>query len=93
MLKCVELATGKIQWSQDGFGSGALIAAGSRLILLSETGELVLADASPSEFKLLAKASVLKGKCWTAPTLANGRVYCRSADGDIVCVDLRPEPK
>jgi len=90
LLKCVELATGKIQWSQEGFGSGALIAAGSRLIILSEKGELALADASPTEFKLLAKASVLHGKCWTAPTLANGRVYCRSADGDVVCVDLRP---
>lgn len=89
-LKCVELATGGIQWSEQGFGSGALIAAGSRLIILSEAGELVLADASPTEFKQLARAAVLSGKCWTAPTLANGRVYCRSADGDVVCVDLRP---
>ncbi|HUG68100.1 MAG TPA: PQQ-binding-like beta-propeller repeat protein [Pirellulaceae bacterium] len=89
-LKCVELATGRIQWSEQGFGSGALIAAGSRLIILSEAGELVLADASPTEFKQLARAAVLSGKCWTAPTLANGRVYCRSADGDVVCVDLRP---
>lgn len=89
-LKCVEFSTGDIQWSEDGFGSGALIAVGSRLIVLSETGKLVLADAAPSEFKQLANASVLTGKCWTAPTLANGRVYCRSADGDVVCVDLRP---
>jgi outer membrane protein assembly factor BamB len=89
LLKCVEFASGTIQWSEEGFGSGALIAAGSRLIILSETGELVLADASPTEFKLLAKAPVLQGKCWTCPTLANGRVYCRSADGDIVSVDLR----
>ncbi|MEO8494007.1 MAG: PQQ-binding-like beta-propeller repeat protein [Planctomycetota bacterium] len=88
LLKCVELATGKIRWSQEGFGSGTLIAAGSRLIVLSEAGELVLADASPTAFKQLAKASVLQGKCWTTPTLANGRVYCRNADGDVVCVDL-----
>lgn len=89
-LKCVELATGEIQWAEGGFGSGALIATGSRLIVLSESGELVVAEASPTAFKQLAKASVLEGKCWTAPTLANGQVYCRSADGDVVCVDLRP---
>ncbi len=88
-LKCVELATGNIQWSEEGIGSGALIAAGSTLIILSETGELVLAAASPTEFKQLAKASVLTGKCWTTPALANGRVYCRSADGDVACIDLR----
>ncbi|MDA1051440.1 MAG: PQQ-like beta-propeller repeat protein [Planctomycetota bacterium] len=89
LLKCVELASGKIQWSESGFGSGALIAAGSHLIILSETGELAVAGASPTEFKSLAKATVLQGKCWTAPTLAHGRVYCRSADGDVVCVDLK----
>ncbi|MBI2477460.1 MAG: PQQ-like beta-propeller repeat protein [Planctomycetia bacterium] len=89
-LKCVEFATGDIQWSEDGFGSGALIAARSHLIILSEAGDLVLADASPIDFKPLAKASVLRGKCWTAPALSDGRVYCRSADGDVVCVDLRP---
>ncbi|MBC8350595.1 MAG: PQQ-like beta-propeller repeat protein [Planctomycetes bacterium] len=89
-LKCVQLATGAIQWSEEGFGSGSLIAAKTHLIILSEAGELAIVEASPSKFKLLAKAKVLDGKCWTAPALANGRVYCRSTDGDVVCVDLRP---
>lgn len=89
-LKCVELATGEVKWSEDGFGSGALIATDERLIILSETGELVLADATASGFQQIARNSVLMGKCWTAPTLANGRVLCRNADGDVVCVDLRP---
>ncbi|MCA9118875.1 MAG: PQQ-binding-like beta-propeller repeat protein [Planctomycetaceae bacterium] len=89
-LKCIELKTGEVQWSHEGFGSGALIAAGKRLIILSETGELVIADASPVAFRQVTRGSVLEGKCWTAPTLANGRVYCRSADGEVACVDLRP---
>jgi hypothetical protein len=34
---------------------------------------------------------VIGGKCWTAPILANGRIYCRSSVGDIVCVDVRKD--
>jgi outer membrane protein assembly factor BamB len=45
--------------------------------------------ATPTGFKPTARAQVLGGKCWTAPVLANGLVYCRNSRGDVVCVDLR----
>ena len=32
---------------------------------------------------------VLNGRCWTVPVLANGRIYCRNAAGDLVCLDVR----
>ena len=56
---------------------------------LSEKGELMVAPARPTEFKPLARAQVIGGKCWTTPVLANGRIYCRNAAGDVVCVDVR----
>lgn len=87
-LKCLELASGDVKWSLDGLGSGALIAAGQRLIILSEDGELVIARAAPDAFHELARGKVLDGRCWTMPVLANGRIYCRSAAGDVVCVDV-----
>jgi hypothetical protein len=31
----------------------------------------------------------LDGQCWTMPVVANGRVYCRSHAGELVCLDLR----
>lgn len=88
-LKCMEFATGETKWSADGIGSGSLMAANGKLVILSEDGELVIAPASPKQFSPTARASVLNGKCWTVPTLANGRIYCRNADGDVVCVDVR----
>lgn len=88
-LKCVELQSGEVRWAEHGFGSGALMAANNRLIILSESGELVIAAASADAFRALARAKIMEGKCWTAPVLSNGQVYCRSADGEIVCVDLR----
>lgn len=61
------------------------MAADGKLIILSEKGELVVAEASAAEFKPLARAQVLGGKCWATPVLANGRIYCRNAAG-IWCV-------
>jgi len=56
--------------------------------VLSDKGELVIASASADEFMELARAKVLAGKCWTVPVLSHGRIYCRNAKGDLVCVAL-----
>ena len=92
-LKCLELATGKIKWQQQGTGSGSLTAADGKLIILTESGELMVARANSDAFKPLARASVLKGTCWTVPILANGQLYCRSSAGTVVCLDLRENTK
>jgi len=89
-LKCVEAATGTEKWNHPGFGSGGLILADGRLIALSGSGELMVAPATPERFEPVSRAQVLGGKCWTAPVLANGRVYCRNSRGDAVCLELPP---
>ncbi len=91
-LVCLQFATGEVCWSTEGLGSGTLIAADGKLLILSDSGELVVAEASPESFRPLARARILEGKCWTAPVLANGRLYARNADGRTVCIDLRAEP-
>lgn len=88
-LKCVELESGKERWAVDGLGCGTLSAARGALIVLSERGELRLAPATPSGFTPMARANILDGRCWTPPVLANGRLFCRTAAGDVVCLDLR----
>jgi outer membrane protein assembly factor BamB len=92
-LKCIEYATGTEKWSQPGIGSGALMVADGKLIVLSDSGELLVAPASNSGFKPTARTQVLGGKCWTTPVLANGRIYCRNSRGDIVCIDARASAK
>ena len=88
-VRCVNAATGGLQWRQEKFGLGSVTLAGGRLLLLSERGELIVAEASPSAFKPVARAQVLGGKCWTTPVLADGRIYCRNAKGSLVCLDVR----
>ena len=63
--------------------------ADGRLIALSGTGTLMIAPASPTGFTPTASAKILDGKCWAAPVLANGLIYCRNTSGNIVVVDAR----
>jgi len=87
-LMCTDFRTGEIVWAEEGFGSGGLMAAGTTVILFDE-GELTLFPATPEGFEPVLRQKVLEGKCWTSPVLANGRIYCRNAVGDLACVDLR----
>ena len=88
-LKCLDLATGAEKWAQPGFGSGGIIVADGKIIALSGTGALMTAPATPDAFRPAARAQVLGGKCWTAPVLANGLIYCRNSRGEIAVVDVR----
>jgi outer membrane protein assembly factor BamB len=87
-LRCLDLPTGEVKWSRPDPAFGSLICAGGKLIILSEKGELLLADPSPAAFRPLARAQVLGGVCWTPPGLADGRLYLRNAKGDALCLDL-----
>lgn len=86
-LRCVDFLTGEIKWTEKtGFGS--VTAADGKLIVLTDRGELMVADASPAGFKPIARAQVLGVKCWTTPVLANGKIYCRNSVGQVVCLDV-----
>lgn len=87
-LKCIELKTGKELWSESGFGQGGTILVGDNILTQGDQGQLVLTKAVPDKYTELARAQVLSGKCWTAPSVANGLVFCRSTK-EIVCLDLR----
>ncbi len=88
-LRCVDKATGELKWQERGLGVGSLMLADGKLIALSDEGELVIAKATAEGFQPISRANVLSGKCWTVPVLCGGRLYCRNAAGDLVCLDLR----
>jgi len=90
-FRCIHLPTGELKWTRKDPAFGSLICADGKLIVLSEKGELLLGEASPAEFKTLARAKVLSGVCWTPPTLANERLYVRNSKGELQCLDLRLE--
>ena len=86
-LQCVELASGEIKWKERGFGPGNCILVGKKVVVLSDAGELVVAEADPSKYKELSRAKILRGKCWSTPAYSDGRVYIRSTE-EGACVEL-----
>lgn len=88
VLRCVELKTGKIRWSRDGFKAGTVTLASDQLLILTERGELIRAAAVPEGYREIGRAQILPFNTRAHPALADGLFFARSRD-TLVCVDLR----
>ena len=96
--KCLDFATGDVLWETDQVGHATVVAADGKLLLFIDTGELILARATPDRFEELGRCQVFRNEiCWTAPALYRGRLYLRSPTR-LACVyvghpeDLDAEP-
>ena len=87
-LQCIELKSGEVKWSRDGYGPGNVILAGSNLLALTDSGELVVVEASPLRYRELGRRKVISGKCWSTPILSNGFVLARSTQ-EAACLSAR----
>jgi outer membrane protein assembly factor BamB len=86
-LVCLDVRTGKTLWKQRDFGKGSLLAADGRLYVLGERGKLALAEATPDEYRELSGFQALGSHCWTAPVLADGRLYLRD-EQKVLCLNV-----
>jgi outer membrane protein assembly factor BamB len=59
------------------------------LLVLTEMGDLGLADARSDGYRKLGSAHVIAGRVFTAPVFANEKVFVRNIKGDVVCLDFR----
>jgi outer membrane protein assembly factor BamB len=91
ILVCLDSQTGERRWRDGRFGHGQLLLQDDLLVILSETGELALVEATPEQYRRLGGVQALKGRTWNYPALAGGRVYVRN-DQEMACYDLT-EPK
>lgn len=87
-FRCVELKTGKVRWKEDSLKAGTVSLVNGQLLVLTEKGELILAPASPSGFKPIARAQILPFVVRAHPALAGGLFYARSKD-KLICLNLR----
>ena len=58
------------------------------MLLLGQSGEMVIAQINSEKFQEITRDQVIGGKCWTMPILSNGLLYLRNARGDLFCLDL-----
>jgi outer membrane protein assembly factor BamB len=88
-LCCVEAKTGKVAWTRPNVGQyhATVMRVKDRLLLLEESGSLVLIEHNPKEYKELARAKVC-GKTWAHPALSDGRLFVRD-EREVRCVEVR----
>lgn len=98
-LRCIELATGKVQWSEPGLTRSSLLYTDGHLICLTEYGDLILLRANPKKYDEVARirledpksrSDLLQYPCWAAPILSHGLLYVRGKDR-LVCLELAGE--
>jgi len=101
-LRCIELASGKIKWSQRGMSRTSLLKVENHFICLGEDGILRLVKVNPEkyeevstiEYKLPGSQTepLLEEPCWAAPILSHGLMYVRGKHR-LACFELIPNPK
>lgn len=87
-LRCISAETGEVKWTKRGYGKGSLILVDGHLMVLSDQGKLIVADASPESFKEKASLQAMEGKSWTAPSFVNGSIYLRNLS-EMTCIEIQ----
>src|SRR5712664_500186 len=101
-LKCIEMRSGAVKWSANGFGRGATILVNEHLLTITENGQLVLVQPNTNAHTEVARFLAIPyyddftNKCWNTPAVGDGRVYVRStawgACFDFSMPDLKLDP-
>jgi outer membrane protein assembly factor BamB len=104
-LRCIEMETGKVAWSENGLTRSSLLMVDGHFICLGEDGTLRLLKVNTKKYEEVSHLIVrdpdntaddapplLKQPCWAAPILAHGLLYVRGHD-QLVCLELIPEKK
>ena len=88
-LRCLDAESGAVIWEEDRENKGMLIAAGDKLIRLSEKGTLDIAAADPSGYREYSSAKLPDTMYMTPPALVGKRLYVRSFGGELYCIDMK----
>jgi outer membrane protein assembly factor BamB len=88
ILACLDAATGDLKWKGGRYGFGQVLLAGDRLVVITDTGDLVLVDATPDAHRELARFTAIPGRTWNVPALVGGILLVRNTE-EMAAFDLR----
>jgi outer membrane protein assembly factor BamB len=76
-MLCVDLTSGELRWSRQGFPMASCVWADGKLIILDKNGKLSLATAAPEGMEVHARCKVTEKYSFTVPTLVGTTLYLR----------------
>jgi outer membrane protein assembly factor BamB len=88
---CLHWPDGQELWKVDlklGLG-GQYVRTGDKMVLMSDSGALMLVQVTPQECKPISKVQLFKGsENWSSPLVYRGRIYVKGP-GELVCFDIK----
>jgi outer membrane protein assembly factor BamB len=84
ILQCIRVSDGQQMWKGGRYGYGQLLSASGHLVVLTETGEVVLVKATPDKHTELAKFDAIEGKTWNVPAIESGLLVIRN-NSEMAC--------
>jgi outer membrane protein assembly factor BamB len=87
-VRCISVDSSNAIWTKRGYGKGALAMADGKLIIISDKGKLIIAEATPDTYTELASVQAIEGKSWTAPSINNGKIYVRNLT-EMACYSIK----
>jgi outer membrane protein assembly factor BamB len=88
ILTCIDANTGERKWRNGRYGHGQILLTGDLILILSESGKLVLVQAAPDAHHELGSIQAIHGdKTWNHLALAQGAAYLRN-HLEMACYDL-----
>lgn len=78
IFACIDARTGERKWKGGRYGHGQAMLAGNHVLILTESGDLVLLRATPESHQEVARSSAIEGKTWNHPAAAGGVLLIRN---------------
>jgi len=78
ILTCIDLKNGERTWKRGRYGHGKMLLVQDKLLILAETGEVILVKAAPDSHQELAKFEALSSKTWNNIALAGDIIVVRN---------------
>lgn len=91
ILTCLDLNDGARRWKRGRYGHGQMLLVGDKLLIQSESGEIVLVAASPDGHHEFAKLNALFSKTWNNLALAGSTLVVRN-DREAAAFELPTNP-
>ncbi len=77
-LTCVDAATGETVWKSRPPGKGYLVLVDGHLVIQAESGDVVIAEATPEGYREVTRVQALDRGYYSRPSFAAGKVYVRN---------------
>ena len=86
-LTCLNLEDGSRAWRGDRVGHGQLLLVDDLLLITAESGDVILVQATPEEYRELSRFRAFDDKTWNSPALAGRWLLVRN-DREAACFEL-----